>query len=37
MTKNGKKLKTGLYGIPILMVFVIAVIIYIAFHLTVNI
>lgn len=37
MTKNGKKLKTGLYGIPILMVLVIAVIIYIAFHLTVNI
>jgi len=36
MTKNGKKLKTGLYGIPIFMVPVMAVIIYIAFHLTVN-
>lgn len=37
MTKNGKKLKTSLYGIPIFMVLVMAVIIYIAFHLTVNI
>ena len=37
MTKNEKKLKTSLYGIPIFMVFVMAVIIYIAFHLTVNI
>ena len=37
MTKNGKKLKTSLYGIPIFMVLVMAVIIYIALHLTVNI
>ncbi len=37
MTRTGTKLKTGLYGVPILMVFVMAVIIYIAFHLTVNI
>ena len=37
MIKNRKNLKTGLYGIPIFMVFVMAVIIYIAFHLTVNI
>lgn len=37
MTKTRRKLKTGLYGIPVFMVFVMAMIIYIAFHLTVNI
>lgn len=36
MTGKRRKLKTSLYGIPIFMVFVMAVIIYIAFHLTVN-
>lgn len=37
MTRTGRKLKTGLYGIPILMVFVMALTIYMAFHLTVNV
>lgn len=37
MNKTGRKLKTGLYGIPILMVFVMALTIYLAFHLTVNV
>lgn len=36
MIKKGRRLKTGLYGIPILMVFVVALTIYIAFHLVVN-
>lgn len=37
MTKHGKKLKTGLYGIPVLMVFVMALTIYMAFHLAIRI
>lgn len=36
MRKSGRKLKTGLYGIPILLVFAMAIIIYIVFYLAVN-